>query len=531
MLSSTRTRLRLLTSLVLAVLVVIPTATFIYKVTVLNYRVATILPLTEYRVSLRMTLDGGDGRVRVTTYAPADDVRQKIREESQSAPQVLHHTIEAEGLNRRAIWLGAPVPDQAEIRYEFSALTSAVHFTLAPDLEVPESYPKSVRENLLPTSDIQVDSPEIRERLHQIGADRGPLAERIQQIYDDVEHLGFRTFKGTTDALTALRLGEASCNGKSRLFVALARAAGIPARLVGGLVLEPGSKRTSHQWVEVYIAGHWVPFDPTNHHYAELPSHYLTLYRGDEVLFRHTGEINFDYMFTTRERLVPSPEARASFSAFNVWDLFARLRLPFALLETILMLPVGALVVVLFRNVVGVPTFGTFLPALIAAAMGATGLAWGMVSILVVTGAVVAARLGLQRLQLLHSPTLAILLTVVVMSMLATSLVADRLALEELARVAHFPIAVMAIVSENLYLVLTEKGIRDGVKHFAGTLAVVLACYMIMNSMAMKVLVIGFPEVLLLVIAANIYLGRWVGIRLIELWRFRRLWRSEGVRT
>ena len=33
----------------------------------------------------------------------------------------------------------------------------------------------------------------------------------------------------------------------------------------------------------------------------------------------------------------------------------------------------------LFRNVIGVPTFGTFLPALIAASVAATGLLWGMV--------------------------------------------------------------------------------------------------------------------------------------------------------
>lgn len=528
--TQTHKRLRLLTSLVLVVLVLIPTATFFYKITVLDYRVANILPQTEYRVGLRMTLDGGDGRVRVATYAPADDVRQEIREESQTAPTSLHYAVETEGLNRQVVWLGAPVPDGVEIRYEFSALLSAVQFTIAPDLDVPESYAPALREHLKPTDAIQVDAPELRARLHALAADHGPLLDRLERIYADTSGLKYRTFKGTTDALTALRLGEASCNGKSRLFVGLARAAGIPARLVGGLVLEPGSKRTSHQWVEAYVAGHWVPFDPTNHHFAALPGHYLTLYRGDEALFRHSSEINFDYMFTTRARQVPSQEARASFSAFNVWDLFARLHLPFSLLQTVLMLPIGALVVVLFRNVIGVPTFGTFLPALIASAMGATGLRWGMISLLVVTGAVVTARLGLQRLQLLHSPTLAILLTVVVMSMLGTSLVADSLSLEELARVAHFPIAVMAIVSENLYLVLTEKGPREGLKHYAGTLVVVLACFLVMNSMAMQVLVIGFPEVLLLVIAANIYLGRWVGVRLIELWRFRRLWRGAEVR-
>ena len=67
----------------------------------------------------------------------------------------------------------------------------------------------------------------------------------------------------------------------------------------------------------------------------------------------------------------------------------------------VLMLPIGALVVVLFRNVLGVPTFGTFLPALIAASVATTGLLWGMVSIVIVTVSVLFARLGLQRLQLL----------------------------------------------------------------------------------------------------------------------------------
>ena len=105
------------------------------------------------------------------------------------------------------------------------------------------------------------------------------------------------------------------------------------------------------------------------------------------------------------------------------------------------------------------------------------------------------------------------------------------LVLEELARVAYFPIAVMAITSERLYLVLTERGPRAGMIDYGGTLLVVLACYLVMNSTAMQVLVSGFPEVLLLVIAANIYLGRWVGVRLIELWRFRRLWRGEEPRT
>ena len=260
-----------------------------------------------------------------------------------------------------------------------------------------------------------------------------------------------------------------------------------------------------------------------------IPSHYLILYRGDHSLFRHTSDSNFDYSFTTTSRLVPSIRSRKIFQSFNIWELFARLKLPFSLLRTVLMLPIGALVVVLFRNVVGVPTFGTFLPALIAAAATATGLFWGMVSLLIVLIAVVIARLFISKLKLLHSPTLAILLAVVVMTMLTTSLAADRLDLNNLAKITYFPIAVMAIASERFYLAFVEQGVGPAVKQLVGTLVVVLGCYVVMNSLAIQMLVSGFPEVMLLVIAADIYLGRWVGVRFSEYWRFRPILGKDNV--
>jgi hypothetical protein len=428
-----------------------------------------------------------------------------------------------EGANRVATWSGAEVPDDARVRHSFKVLPHRIAYTIPTDLAVPDVYPASAASFLRPEKEIQVDAPEIAETLKRIGADSGTLLERLTRIYALARGMKPRAFKGTTDALTALRLGEASCNGKSRLFVALARAAGIPARLVGGLIMDRGSKRTSHQWVEAWVAGHWVPFDALNGHFAELPERYLTLYYGDETLFRHTNDINFSYQFETRTALVPSPKAKASFTVLDVWGLFDRLKLPFTLLRTILMLPVGALVVVLFRNVVGMPTFGTFLPALLAASAGQTGALWGVAAVALVVGAVALARWGIQRLEILHSPTLAILLAAVVFTLIGTTFLSERLGLEPLTRVTIFPIAVLAICAERFYLSLTEHGGMEAGKELAGTLFVMLACYVVMNSLALQVLVIGFPEVIFLVIAADIYLGRWVGMRLSEYRRFRAL--------
>lgn len=507
----------------IAALVCIPLCLIAYKVVWVGYRVDDVLPQTQHRVSVQMSVDGNTGRVMVRTFLPQSDERQVVSDEKHESDSTLRFVTETAGLNRTASWNGTAVPDQAKLSLAYSVSTKNLEYEISPELAVQDSYADSIVENLKPTEVIQVDSPEIRETMTRIGADKGGALSRLKAIHAFSESLGSRAFKGTTDALTALRLGEASCNGKGRLFVALARASGIPARLVGGMILEDGKKRTSHQWVEAYVGGHWVPFDPTNHHFAKLPAKYLTLYRGDESLFRHTSDVNFDYLLVTSSSLVPSPRIKAVLGSLNVWSLFERLGLPFSLLRTVLMLPVGALVVVLFRNVVGMPTFGTFLPALIAAAAGETGVFWGMLSIVIITLATVAGRSAVASLRLLHSPTLAILLAVVVLTMLGTSLLADTLGLESLARVSYYPIAVMAIASERFYLAMTEQGPKSAFKNLGGTLAVTLACYVVMNSLAMQAIVSGFPEVLLLVIAANIYLGRWIGIRVTELWRFRTL--------
>ncbi len=521
------TRLRRSRWITLALLLAVPTALITYKLTALGYSMADVLPRTRYHLSVDMKLDGHGGDVKVRTFLPVTDERQIISGEQNTSPG-LRFAADLDGINRAGTWQGGAVPDGTSIHYAYTVLTSPVRYDIEPKLEVPDDYPRSVAAYLRPEENIQVDSPEITAKLAQLGADRGPLAARLDRIYAYTSSLTQRPFKGTTDALTALRLGEASCNGKSRLFVALARRSGIPARLVGGLILHEGSKRTSHQWVEVYVAGHWVPYCPTNHHQAALPASYLALYRGDEALFKHTSDINFDYRFEASAQMVPSPRARESFKVFNVWAMFERLGMPFSLLRTILMLPIGALVVVVFRNVVGMPTFGTFLPALIAAASGETGALWGVLAVIIIVAMVALVRWAVHRLELLHSPTLAILLAAVALTVLATSLIAEHVGLGKLARITMFPLAVMAITAERFFLALTEHGTKKAVKELAGTLAVMIACFVVMNSLALQVLVIGFPEVLLFVVAADVYLGRWVGVRVSEYLRFRSLVFARG---
>ena len=67
--------------------------------------------------------------------------------------------------------------------------------------------------------------------------------------------------KVESDTVETLASREADCLEHSELYVALARALGLPARIVTGAALSGGSFG-SHAWVEIYL-GEWVELDPT----------------------------------------------------------------------------------------------------------------------------------------------------------------------------------------------------------------------------------------------------------------------------
>lgn len=514
--------------------ILVPLGLMGYKLYVLGYSLSGLIPATSYTVDVSMQVAGHGDDIRVRTFLPRTDSRQLVTGE-QNASGVFTLDLGSDALNRLATWQAENVEGTQSIRYTFDVQAEGVAYEISPDLPIPDHYSQELEPYLHAEDGVQVGDPLITRELRSIIPEGNPtvlsaLTRIHRHLQDDFAN---RNFSGYTDALTALKLREASCNGKSRLFVAMARGLNLPARLVGGLILQPGTKRTSHQWVEVYLGGHWVPFDTINDHFAEIPANFLTLYYGDEVLFRHTANVNFQYFFKTRKRLVPQREVQealgdSALNAFNLYSLFERLGISQNLLKIVLMIPFGALVVVIFRNVVGLETFGTFLPALIAAASRETGLMWGLVGFLAIILVATAVRRGLDWVHLLHSPKMAIMLTMVVITMLSLTVVSVRAGLFDLAHITLFPIAILAITAERFSIVEAEQGVVQVARITLSTVAVIAACYWVMDSLFLQSMVLAFPEVLLLIVAVNLWLGKWIGMRVTEFVRFRRLIFTQG---
>lgn len=510
---------------VAAALVLAAVGLVLYKVTFAGYDLETIVPVAAYEVRTLIRLEGHDDAVRVRTFLPRSDDRQTVGQENTMSAD-LPGTEEGDGINRWVTWRAPAVFGPRSITVAYRVACRAVRYRLPANVALPLPVPRGLEDDLRPTDTIQADAQEIGALLDRLAPPPRTLEGTLRAIFDYThDRIEVAPFKGTTDALTTLRLGQGSCNGKSRLFAALARRAGLPARLVGGLILGAGTKRTSHQWLEVWANGVWVPFDPLNGHFAEIPARHLRLYTGDEALFTHSRNINFDYRFSIRRRIVARDSlddgaGAPPWASARLWALLGRIGIPLDLLRILVMLPLGATVTVIFRNVVGLRVFGTFLPALIAVASRGTGLAWGLAGFAALLALVGAVRLGLDRMNLLHTPKLAVMLTIVILGMISLAALSVACGLGDLAYISLFPIAVTTLTTERFALTVQEEGWRTALGTAGQTAIVVAACYIVMESAALQAVFLAFPELLLAVLAVDLWLGRWMGLRLTEYARF-----------
>jgi transglutaminase-like putative cysteine protease len=146
----------------------------------------------------------------------------------------------------------------------------------APDADLPAL--------LAPEPFIESDAPEIvaeaRSALKDIVGERARAERLVRHVNAMIEK---RPTVSLPSALEVLRTRVGDCNEHTALFVALARAAGIPARIAVGLVYLRGAFYY-HAWSEVWLpakagSGRWIPVDPTLNQFPADLTH-LRLARG-----------------------------------------------------------------------------------------------------------------------------------------------------------------------------------------------------------------------------------------------------------
>jgi hypothetical protein len=205
---------------------------------------------------------------------------------------------------------------------------------------------------------------------------------------------------------------------------------------------------------------------------------------------------------------------------------FSLLQLPVSAQQTyqiLLMIPVGAFIILLLRNFIGLVTFGTFMPVLIALAFRETHIIWGVLLFVTIVFFGLLVRFYLDHLRLLLVPRLAVILTVVILLMVIISIFCVQLGLENGLSVALFPMVILTMTIERMCIAWDERGPFDAIKSGVGSLVAAIVAYEVMQNVQLEYLFFAFPELLIILIALILLAGQYRGYRLFELMRFKAL--------
>ncbi len=493
-----------------ALLTAIGMSVFFYKWQVLGFPVTKNQEAAVWTVEAAVSFDSGPGSIRAQLRIPTLTPGFRMLNENSVS---------------RGYGYGTPFGDDGRI---------AEWTTRRADGRQTVYYRVSVYE------DRRVDKSDTTPPFPPTPVIREPMNTAVQVLVEYARERSADTASLTSEVLRKLNDPSPDANvelilsevNSSADFVAVVSeilaSARIPSRVVHGFPLterQRGANLVS--WLEVHDGDRWRYFNPVSGE-ESLPRQFLVWWRGNSPLITVEGGSNVQVAFAIQENhldavaIAETQTAKRGRTAvdFSLYSLPIRTQSVYAVL---LMIPIGAFVMVVMRNIVGIDAFGTFMPVLIALAFRETKLLWGLILFTLLVTLGLTIRFLLERLRLLLVPRLGAVLIVVVMLMLTISMLSHRMGLEMGLSVALFPMVIIAMTIERMSVVWEERGPVDAIRAGVGSMVVAVLAYAFMVMPWLEHLMFTFPELLLVLLAAVLLVGRYTGYRLTELRRFKEL--------
>ena len=300
----------------------------------------------------------------------------------------------------------------------------------------------------------------------------------------------------------------------------------IPSKIVGVIELEDGRRRQTVQpMIEVWSGSDWQLFSPTGIP-DETLNQRLVWDQSNLSLLDLIGGSNSSVAFSMIMRNVSPSEATESKVKADGLLNFSIHSLPLeeqAMFKTIMMIPIGALIVVFLRIIIGLKTSGTFMPVLIAVAFVQTQLLTGIIGFLLIVGTGLIIRSYLSRLNLLLVARISAVIIVVIMIISIFTVVAFKIGLTEGLSITFFPMIILSWTVERMSILWEEEGGKEVMLQGGGSLITAVLVYIAMTNPYLQHLTFNFVGMQLIVLAGILVLGTYTGYRLTEIRRFKPL--------
>ena len=483
---------------------------FAFKVVRLGYPVFPDQTSEQWVVQARLQIEPVKGPVRASLLLPVRSTGFTISNES-FVSRDFGLTIQEEMFRRRADWAIRSLDGDRTLYYRATVIKDMRQHRFATRPEIPP--PPQLEEPWATALEDLVE--EVKKESADVQSFAAEILDHLHESSDDASWKIF--MEGVESPLEHARLAQN-----------ILAAEQIPSKLVHGIMLRHDVQRAVvDTMLAVWDGDDWLLFDPATGQQGR-PEEFMIWWRGLETLASVSGALINDLQISVKKRMTSSLELASLRTELK--DSFvgriSLLHLPVqtqSVYEVLLLVPFGILVIVLLRNFIGLSSFGTFAPVLIALAFRETELLKGILLFMLIVSLGLVFRFYLERLRLLLVPRLAAVVTIVVLLMTAISLLSERMGTETGLSVSLFPMVIISMVIERMSIVWEERGAATSIREGLGSLLMASLAYLVISIDVLEYWVTVFPEVNLIVLGLIVALGRYTGFRLTELFRFRQL--------
>lgn len=488
-----------------------------YRIVWLKYPVLPTVPGQVWRLSFEARIQPEGQEIIAAIGLPAEQAGRVLTEERITS-DTLNFNLFQEGMNRIGLWSGTSDKEAAIVTYEGSLLLRPHRFPASHNPTLAANMPviKDDEEAFIERFSAKWRTLDSQQRFKAVTSVAGGRQEESNLSREDL------------DAWNKLE----EKHGRSGALLILLKAAGLPARTVSGLLLVRGVQTSPATWVEAWDGKQWQNLDPQTGRVYSDPSMLLALTTAGTPVVQVTKGQILDTRWSLErqvmskwrlhfERIKRSQRLLDRWSFFSIPEEFQNV------FRILLLVPLGALMICLLRNVIGFPTFGIFMPVLLALAFRSTGLAYGIGIFTSVVLIGYTARRGIDRFRLLLVPRLSALLTLVIICFGLFALIGGKLSLRALMGVGLLPIVILTMSIERFFVLIEESGVHEALRTAAGTVAVAVITFLIIQWEPLQLTFFIYPELLFAVAGVQVLLGRYTGYRVSELLRFKALVRKK----
>jgi len=483
----------------------------------MSYKINTLgFPLFEgeeesiWTIEARVKFTGKDKNAFISLALPDKQEGMFVYNEVSSSPNFGYTKAKSEGYDRGE-WAKRKVEGKQTLYYSIDVIRDEYFIP-----ELSKEYAKQTQVMDHSSLVLQAADSIMKEAYLHSSDDLSLTAQVIAAFNQDTN----------SQAIRLLKRKYIKCDKDLREVIAtLLEDKGVVLRRIGALELINGQKNVLlSPMLEVLSKNKWQLFDLKKGK-IDKGSNVFIWQRGTVSLLDAEGVKDSEVRFSVTQNvvsarsaaLIESGEEGISLVDYSLFILPTESQNSF---KRLLLIPIGALVVVLLRVLIGIRTSGTFMPILLALAFMETELIPGIIMFILVVSIGLLVRSYLSKLNLLLVARISAVVIVVVGIMAMVAVLAYKLGMRDAINITFFPMIILAWTIERMSIIWEEDGSKEVLTQGGGSLLVAIIAYEAMTSSVMQFWTFNFPEFLLAVLGVIILVGRYSGYRLSELYRF-----------